>query len=140
MDRWVDLQKAKINEEATAYKRKLNEEQQEIDDLVEKILRAQSERGLRSNPDGDENETANIMNKKSLLEIQKREIELNINRLKSECGNRKKIVEGIKSWSLTVSKRPVGTSALHLLAYALAPQKYHSKQRSSVFVQKRRVT
>eukprot|EP00526_Cylindrotheca_closterium_P016117 CAMPEP_0113635930 /NCGR_PEP_ID=MMETSP0017_2-20120614/18740_1 /TAXON_ID=2856 /ORGANISM="Cylindrotheca closterium" /LENGTH=265 /DNA_ID=CAMNT_0000546753 /DNA_START=45 /DNA_END=842 /DNA_ORIENTATION=+ /assembly_acc=CAM_ASM_000147 len=95
MDRWVDIQKAKIDEEAAVYNRKLKEEQQEIDDLVEKIMRAQSERGLRMDPDEDENQTVNIMNKKALLELQKQEIESKINKLKSECKNRKKRVEEI---------------------------------------------
>lgn len=95
MDRWVDVQKAKIDEEAADYNRQLKEEQQEIDGLVEKIVRAQSERGLRMNPDEDENQTVNMLNRKVLLEVRKQEIETNINKLKSECKNRKKRIEGM---------------------------------------------
>ncbi|CAJ1914797.1 unnamed protein product [Cylindrotheca closterium] len=95
MDRWVDIQKAKIEEEAADYDRKLKEEQQEIDDLVAKIATAQSERGLKMNPDEDENQTANILNKKALLELQKQEIESKIHKLETECRNRTKRIEEI---------------------------------------------
>lgn len=95
MNRWVDVQKAKIDEEAADYNRQLKEEQQEIDGLVEKIVRAQSERGLRMNPDEDENQTVNMLNRKVMLEVRKQEVETNINKLKSECKNRKKRIEGM---------------------------------------------
>ena len=124
MDRWVDLQKAKVDEEAAAYNRKLKQEQQEIDDLVEQIKTAQSERGLRMNPDEDENQTANILNKKALLELQKQEIETKIKKLGSECKNRKKRIEGMGKWSMLSRKLSIVLSVLVPNIHFCVLQKY----------------
>ena len=97
MDRWVDTQKAKIDEEAAAYTRQLEKEQQEIDDLQAKILRAQFESGSRMRPDEDENHTENLSNRKAMLEIEQTQLAFKIDNLKMERNNREKRVEGMKN-------------------------------------------
>jgi len=95
MDRWVDIQKAKIDEEEATYNRTLEKEQKEIDDLASKIMRAQFESGSRIRPEEDENQTENLLNRKAMLEIEQTNLAFKIDSLKMECKNRKKRVEEI---------------------------------------------
>ena len=95
---WAEGEKAKIDDEAAAYRKKLDYEQGCIDSLATNLLGVQFERGLNTRPEDDEGndqeQNENLANRKVALEKQQAKLESDLSKLKSEYSVREKRVQG----------------------------------------------
>lgn len=98
---WVDLEKAKADQAAAAYRKRLHEEQAAIDAKVTELRTVQLEVGMNKNDDGNNGNRGlkdhgdNLAIRKKALEEQTAKIQLEIMKLQTERNNRERRVQDI---------------------------------------------
>jgi hypothetical protein len=97
MSEWSEMEKAKADAVAEAYRQTLLQEQASIDAQAANLLSLQIERGLnvqQSEEEASDSKSESIEARKKALGEKQAKLELEIIKLQTECDNRSKRVEG----------------------------------------------